>query len=54
MDEAYRRYRPEAGGANSATYPALARVPGDLFGICLAGTSGPSTGPGTPGMSLRS
>ena len=40
MDEAYRRYRPEAGGANSATYPALARVPGDLFGICLAGTSG--------------
>jgi glutaminase len=40
VDEAYRRYRPEAGGANSATYPALARVPGDLFGICLAGTSG--------------
>jgi glutaminase len=40
VDETYRRYRPEAGGANSATYPALARVPGDLFGICLAGTSG--------------
>ena len=39
MDEAYRRYRPEASGATSPTYPALSRVPGDLFGICLAGTS---------------
>ncbi|MBV9384446.1 MAG: glutaminase A [Streptosporangiaceae bacterium] len=40
MDEAYRVYRPETGGENSRTYPALARVPGDLFGICVAGVSG--------------
>ena len=40
MDEAYRMYRSETGGENSQTYPALARVPGGLFGICVAGTSG--------------
>ena len=40
VDEAYRMYRPEAGGENSQTYPALARVPGGLFGICVAGISG--------------
>jgi len=40
VDEAYRMYRAEAGGANSQTYPALARVPGHLFGICVAGVSG--------------
>ena len=40
MDEAYRLYRPEAGGQVSQTYPALARVPGDLFGVCVAGAGG--------------
>jgi len=40
VDETYRRYRSEASGVNSPTYPALARVAGDLFGICLTGTSG--------------
>src|SRR5690242_6728091 len=40
VDEAYRMYRSETGGENSQTYPALARVPGGLFGICVAGTSG--------------
>ena len=40
VDEAYRMYRAEAGGENSRTYPALARVPGHLFGICVAGVSG--------------
>src|SRR5689334_7486710 len=40
VDEAYRMYRPETGGENSQTYPALARVPGGLFGICVAGISG--------------
>ena len=39
VDEAYRMYRAEAGGENSRTYPALARVPGHLFGICVAGIS---------------
>jgi glutaminase len=40
VDEAYRMYSPETAGENSQTYPALARVPGHLFGICVAGTSG--------------
>src|SRR6516225_7357560 len=40
VDEAYRMYRPESGGEPSQTYPALARVPGHLFGICVAGISG--------------
>jgi glutaminase len=40
VDEAYRMYRSETGGENSQTYPALARVPGGLFGICVAGISG--------------
>jgi glutaminase len=33
-------YRSETSGENSQTYPALARVPGSLFGICVAGISG--------------
>jgi glutaminase len=40
VDEAHRRYRSEASGATSPTYPALAQVAADLFGICVAGTSG--------------
>jgi glutaminase len=40
VDEAYRMYRAEASGENAQTYPALARVPGHLFGICMAGISG--------------
>ena len=40
VDEAYRMYRSENSGRSSATYPALARVPGHLFGICVAGVSG--------------
>jgi glutaminase len=40
LDEAYRMYRSEIGGENSQTYPALARVSGGLFGICVAGISG--------------
>jgi glutaminase len=40
VDEAYQLYRSEASGENSPTYPALARVPGVLFGICVAGING--------------
>jgi glutaminase len=40
VDEAYRLYRTEASGAASQTYPALARVPGQLSGICVAGLDG--------------
>ncbi|MFO0948513.1 MAG: glutaminase A [Planctomycetota bacterium] len=40
LGEAYERYRLNDEGENSKVYPALARVPKDLFGICLVGTSG--------------
>jgi glutaminase len=40
VDEAYRMYRSEDGGAPAQTYPALARVPTHLFGICVAGIGG--------------
>ena len=40
LDEAYQRYRAEASGECSQVYPALARVPPDLFGLCAAGTRG--------------
>jgi glutaminase len=40
LDDAYKRYRTVAEGENSTVYPALARVPAGLFGICAVGTSG--------------
>src|SRR5499433_2749331 len=40
VKEAYERFKSNADGENSKVYPALARVPGDLFGICVVGTSG--------------
>ena len=38
--EAYRRYRSDPEGQISQVYPALARTPSELFGICVAGVSG--------------
>jgi glutaminase len=38
--EAHERYRSTADGAVSDVYPALARVPADLFGICVVSTNG--------------
>lgn len=38
--EAYERYRTTADGEVSDVYPALARVPADLFGICVVSTNG--------------
>jgi len=38
--EAYERFKSNTEGENSDVYPALARVPSDLFGICVIGTSG--------------
>jgi glutaminase len=38
--EAHERYRTNGDGALSDVYPALARVPSGLFGICLAGIGG--------------
>ncbi|WP_426436886.1 glutaminase A [Bradyrhizobium genosp. P] len=40
VEDAYRRFLPNADGKNSEVYPALARVPKDLFGVCVVGTSG--------------
>jgi hypothetical protein len=40
VDEAHKRYRSVAEGHNATVYPALARVPSDLFGVCAVGTSG--------------
>ncbi|HVI17485.1 MAG TPA: glutaminase A, partial [Gaiellales bacterium] len=38
--EAHERFRSHEEGAVSQVYPALAEVPGDLFGICVAGIGG--------------
>jgi glutaminase len=38
--EAYELYRATADGHNSQVYPALARVPSELLGICLVDTGG--------------
>src|SRR5262249_24355278 len=40
MAEAHERFKSTAGGRNSDVYPTLARVPSDLFGVCVVGTSG--------------
>lgn len=40
VDESYRRFKSNRDGKNSQVYPALARVPEDMFGICVVGTSG--------------
>jgi glutaminase len=40
VDEAHARYKSNADGQNSQVYPALARVPSNLFGICVVGTTG--------------
>ena len=40
VEEAYARFKPNKDGKNSQVYPALAKVPSELFGICIVGTSG--------------
>jgi len=40
VDQAHARFKPNTQGANSNVYPALARVPHDLFGICITSTTG--------------
>jgi glutaminase len=40
MYAAHERFRTVDDGANADHYPALAAVPRDLFGICVAGTDG--------------
>lgn len=40
VSEARSRFESNTEGESSAVYPALARVPGELFGICVASTEG--------------
>jgi glutaminase len=40
VSEAHKRFKSTVEGKNSEVYPALTRVSKDLFGICVAGTSG--------------
>jgi len=46
VDDAYERFRSDTNGENSQVYPALARIPSDLFGICVVGTNGQVYGVG--------
>ena len=38
--EAHERFKSIGEGRNADYIPALAKVPGDLFGVCVVGTSG--------------
>ena len=38
--EAHSTFQYNSEGQNSQVYPALARVPATLFGICVVGTNG--------------
>jgi glutaminase len=38
--EAYEKFKSNTEGQNAQVYPELARVRSDLFGICVAGTTG--------------
>jgi glutaminase len=40
VDDAHRRFKSNDEGRNADYYPALATVPRDLFGVCVAGIDG--------------
>jgi glutaminase len=40
VNEAHARFKSDTDGENSQVYPALARVPRELFGVCVVGVSG--------------
>ncbi|MBO9519221.1 MAG: glutaminase A [Porphyrobacter sp.] len=40
VDRAYEKFRSNSDGRRSQVYPALARVPADLFGVCVVATHG--------------
>ena len=40
VSEAHQRFQSNTDGRNSDVYPALTKVPSDLFGICVVGTAG--------------
>ena len=40
VEEAHARFKSNIEGENSQVYPALARTPSELFGVCVVGVSG--------------
>jgi glutaminase len=40
LAEAHERFKSNTDGVNSQVYPAMIRVPSELFGICVVGTNG--------------
>jgi glutaminase len=50
VSEAHERFRSNRDGQVSDVYPALADVPQDLFGICVAGVSGATYASGDSDM----
>jgi glutaminase len=46
VGEAHARFKSNTDGENSQVYPALARVPRELFGVCVVGVSGNVYGTG--------
>lgn len=40
VSEAHARFKSNTDGQNSQVYPAMARVPSDLYGVCIVGSSG--------------
>jgi glutaminase len=40
VDDAHARFKSNTEGKNSQVYPALARVPSNLLGTCVADTNG--------------
>ncbi len=46
VDDAHKLFKSNKDGENSQVYPALARVPADLFGVCIVSTNGRVYGAG--------
>ena len=40
VSEAQRRFKSNTDGQNSQVYPALARIPSNLFGVCVVDQAG--------------
>ena len=40
VSEAHQRFKSNTEGKKPDVYPALATVPGELFGVCIVGTNG--------------
>jgi glutaminase len=40
VTEAHEKFKSDTQGKNSQVYPALAKVPANLFGLCVVGTTG--------------